>query len=69
LEESVRSLGAIEPDAYVWAAGEATSLIPVRRYLRHELGLSPEQLAVEGYWKRGVTNLDHHAPIDPTDPD
>jgi NADPH-dependent ferric siderophore reductase len=69
LEESVRSLGPIEPDAYVWAAGEATSLIPVRRYLRHELGLSSEQLAVEGYWKRGITNLDHHAPIDPTDPD
>lgn len=69
LEESVRSLGALGDDAYVWAAGEATTLIPVRRYLRHELGLSSEQLTVEGYWKRGITNLDHHAPIDPTDPD
>jgi NADPH-dependent ferric siderophore reductase len=69
LEESVRSLGAVGEDSYVWAAGEATALIPVRRYLRHELGLSSDQLTVEGYWKRGITNLDHHAPIDPTDPD
>jgi len=69
LEESLRSLGPIGEDTYVWAAGEATTLIPLRRYLRHELGLSTDQLSVEGYWKRGITNLDHHAPIDPTDPD
>ncbi|WP_416348854.1 siderophore-interacting protein [Microbacterium sp. STN6] len=68
LEEAVRSL-SIPEDAYIWAAGEAAALVPVRRYLRHELGIDRERLAVEGYWKRGVTNLDHHAPIDPTDPD
>jgi len=68
LDESVRSLD-ITDDTYVWAAGEATALAPIRRYLRHELGLDRDRLSVEGYWKRGVTNLDHHAPIDPSDPD
>lgn len=68
LEESVRSL-EIGDDTYVWAAGEATALVPVRRYLRHEVGLGRDRLSVEGYWKRGITNLDHHAPIDPSDPD
>jgi NADPH-dependent ferric siderophore reductase len=69
LDEALRSIGTIGPDTYVWAAGEASTLVSLRRYLRYEAGLSPEQLSVEGYWKRGITNLDHHAPIDPTDPD
>ncbi|MHA7984581.1 siderophore-interacting protein [Rathayibacter sp. CAU 1779] len=68
LEEAVRSL-ELGPDVYVWAAGEASALIPVRRYLRHEAGLRPDQLDVQGYWKRGIVNRDHHEPIDPSDPD
>ena len=69
VEEAVRSLDLSGETTYVWAAGEATSLIPVRRYLRHELGLAHEQVKVDGYWKRGVTNRDHHEPLDPSDPD
>jgi NADPH-dependent ferric siderophore reductase len=53
----------------VWAAGEASALVPVRRYLKHEVGLRPDQLDVQGYWKRGIVNRDHHEPVDPTDPD
>lgn len=68
LDEAVRSL-EFDDDTYVWAAGEAGSLVAVRRYLRHEAGITPDRLTVEGYWRRGVTNLDHHAPIDPSDPD
>jgi NADPH-dependent ferric siderophore reductase len=68
LLESVRSLD-LASDVYVWAAGEASALVPVRRYLKHEAGLRPDQLDVQGYWRRGVVNLDHHAPVDPTDPD
>ncbi|KNB50754.1 siderophore-interacting protein [Streptomyces caatingaensis] len=45
---------------FAWVAGEATSLKPVRRYLRRELGLAKEQVDVDGYWKRGVENHDHH---------
>lgn len=69
LLEAVRSLGPIGTDTYVWAAGEASELVPVRRYLRHELDLPKDQVDVEGYWKRGIVNLDHHAPLDPSDPD
>jgi NADPH-dependent ferric siderophore reductase len=68
LEEAVRSV-TVPPNAYVWAAGEASSLVPVRRYLKNELELRPDQFEVQGYWKRGVVNRDHHDPLDPTDPD
>lgn len=59
------------PDAetFVFAAGEASVLAPLRRYLRRELGLPAEQVAMSGYWRRGVVAWDHHAPIDPYDPD
>lgn len=53
----------------VFLAGEASSLIPMRRYLRRELGLPKEQVDAHGYWKKGEANLDHHAPLDPSDPD
>ena len=66
---ALRSLGPIGERTFVVLAGEATGLVPLRRYLRHELGLPAGQVAASGYWKRGVVNLDHHAPIDPTDPD
>ena len=68
LAEAVRSL-EFGPETYVWAAGEASTLVPIRRYLKNDAGLRPDQLDVQGYWRRGVVNLDHHAPIDPSDPD
>lgn len=69
LDEALRSLGPIDDDTFVFIAGEATTLVPLRRYLRHELGLPAEQVSASGYWKRGIVNLDHHAPLDPSDPD
>lgn len=66
--EAARAAG-IDADTYVFVAGEATSLVPLRRLLRHELELPREQYAVTGYWRRGDAGFDHHAPIDPTDPD
>ncbi len=69
LEEALRSLGLIDDDTFVFLAGEATTLVPLRRYLRHELGLPAEQVVATGYWKRGIVNRDHHEPLDPTDPD
>ncbi|ACQ81573.1 Siderophore-interacting protein [Beutenbergia cavernae DSM 12333] len=67
--DAVRSLGPLAPEDVVFAAGEATTLVPVRAYLRHEAGARADQLSVSGYWKRGVVNLDHHEPLDPSDPD
>lgn len=59
---------ALDRDSYLWAAGEAGSLIPVRRYVRR-LGLPRKQWLVRGYWKRGDAHFDHHASVDPEDPD
>lgn len=69
LAEAVRSLGGPKPDEFVVVLGEAGELVPIRRHLRHEVGARPDQLSISGYWKRGVVNLDHHAPLDPSDPD
>jgi NADPH-dependent ferric siderophore reductase len=69
LDEALRSLGPIDDDTFVFLAGEAATLVPLRRYLRHELGLPAEQVAASGYWKRGIVNRDHHEPLDPSDPD
>lgn len=62
LETAVRGAG-INPDerVFVFAAGEANALKPIRRYLRRELGLPKEQVDVDGYWKKGIANLDHHS--------
>jgi NADPH-dependent ferric siderophore reductase len=68
LEATLRSL-PIGPGTFVFLAGEATTLVPLRRYLRRELGLGPDQVVATGYWKRGISGLDHHAPVDPDDPD
>jgi NADPH-dependent ferric siderophore reductase len=59
----------VTADTFVWAAGEATALVPVRRWLKAEAGLPKQNLSLHGYWKRGVAGLDHHAPLDPADPD
>jgi NADPH-dependent ferric siderophore reductase len=58
----------VDEDTFVWAAGEASTLVPVRRHLK-SLGLPKENLSLHGYWRRGESGLDHHAPLDPADPD
>lgn len=68
LEQAVRD-SRIDADTFVWCGGEATSLVPLRRYLRRELGLPKSQAEVAGYWRRGEAGFDHHAPLDPKDPD
>ncbi|MCR2762666.1 siderophore-interacting protein [Microbacterium sp. zg.B48] len=66
---ALADLPPIGPGVFVWAAGEASALVPVRRHLRRTLGLPAAQAQVSGYWRHGLVALDHHAPIDPTDPD
>lgn len=68
LAEAVASAG-VDADTYVFAAGEAGRLVPLRRLLKQELALPREQWRVSGYWKSGTVNFDHHAPIDPSDPE
>lgn len=67
-EEKLRSLD-FTPSTFAYMAGEAGTIIPLRRYLRRELNLPKEQVKAEGFWKQGVAMLDHHLPVDPSDPD
>ncbi|MBM2616678.1 siderophore-interacting protein [Actinoplanes sp. LDG1-06] len=46
-------------DGYVWVAGEATGLKPIRRHIRAH-GHHRDWAEIDGYWKRGTVNLDHH---------
>ena len=66
---SVKALSELELDGgtYVWAAGEAGTLIAARRWLRNESPVAREAVKVDGYWKQGLADRDHHAPIDPND--
>ncbi|GHE53320.1 siderophore-interacting protein [Streptomyces longispororuber] len=43
---------------YVWAAGEAGRLKPLRRWVRDELRLDKADYDITGYWKRGVADFD-----------
>ncbi|MDA3642714.1 siderophore-interacting protein [Saccharopolyspora indica] len=59
LEHAVRSV-AVPADerVYVWLAGEAGVLKPLRRWVKGELGLDKRDYDVTGYWKRGVADFD-----------
>lgn len=53
-------------DVFVWAAGEAGVMKAVRRVLRE--AVHPRHaFHVDGYWREGVANLDHHAVDDDED--
>ncbi|WBU37591.1 siderophore-interacting protein [Homoserinibacter sp. YIM 151385] len=61
LETALRALEL--PDRaqlFVFAAGEAGAMAPIRRHLRRELGIPKRQISVDGYWKRGIADFDHH---------
>ncbi|MFG1791122.1 siderophore-interacting protein [Nocardia sp. NPDC049149] len=64
LADAVRALEPPSGRLFAWAAGEADSLKPIRRYLVDALKLPKTQLKIDGYWRRGTVNLDHHAEED-----
>ncbi|GAA2354169.1 siderophore-interacting protein [Saccharopolyspora halophila] len=41
-------------NCFVFGAGEAAMMAPLRRHLRDERGLPPERMSVRGYWKLGT---------------
>ncbi|MFD7619384.1 siderophore-interacting protein [Streptomyces sp. NPDC059802] len=43
---------------YVWIAGEAGQIKPLRRWARDELRLDSADHDITGYWKRGVADFD-----------
>ncbi|RDI50180.1 siderophore-interacting protein [Nocardia mexicana] len=58
-EKAVRTVKAPEGERiYVWMAGEAGWLRPLRKWVRTELGVGPKDYLIAGYWKRGVADFD-----------
>ena len=51
--EYVRS-ATIEPDARIWAAGEAAAMQRIRRHLFDDRGVDRSRTMIRGYWKRSA---------------
>lgn len=64
LLEAFRDLELPEGDGTVYAAGEATTLKPIRRLLKERGFVRNVTCEVDGYWRRGTANLDHHVDDD-----
>lgn len=47
---------------YAWSASEFCSMKALRKYLREERGLGPDQLYISSYWKSGA-NEDAHKQV------
>lgn len=60
LEDAVRAHPLPQGDGFCWVAGESMSIKPLRRYLSREVGLDRDSWDVDGYWRRGIANHDHH---------
>lgn len=59
LENAVRTVTLAEGERlYAWISGEATTLKPIRRFIRDELKLAKGDQMITGYWKRGVADFD-----------
>lgn len=51
---AMADLAPVDGATFVWAAGESSALVPLRRHLRRVLGLPAAQTVVSGYWRRGA---------------
>ncbi|MEE1748590.1 MULTISPECIES: siderophore-interacting protein [unclassified Streptomyces] len=59
LERAVTAVTVPEGErVYVWVAGEAGRIKPLRRWARDELRLDRADHDITGYWKRGVADFD-----------
>ncbi|MBN9684813.1 MULTISPECIES: siderophore-interacting protein [unclassified Corallococcus] len=58
LEDALRAWAQPAGEGFVFVAGEANSLKPIREHLVNERGLNKSWMRVTGYWKRGVA--EHH---------
>ena len=64
LEQALRTAELPEGDGFAWCAGEAGTLKPIRRHLKERGFERGRNLDVDGYWRRGTANHDHHADED-----
>lgn len=55
------ALTEVQPPAgrgFAWAAGEAMTMVPIRRLLRDQWGLAKQDVDVAGYWRRSEVAAD-----------
>lgn len=67
LPDAVRAHRLPPGEGFVWVAGETLEIKPMRRYLSRERQLDRDDWDVDGYWRRGTANHDHHT--EPEDDD
>ncbi|UUZ65068.1 siderophore-interacting protein [Polaromonas sp. P1-6] len=60
LENALRALQTVPPEARIYLACEAAAMRRIRRLLIDELGASPSQIVGRGYWKLDVVNHPDH---------
>jgi NADPH-dependent ferric siderophore reductase len=59
LAERLRAAMSKNASVYAWVASEFGAMRAARAYLREECGLTPQQLYISSYWKRGLTEEAH----------
>ncbi|HAX25777.1 MAG TPA: siderophore-interacting protein [Thermomicrobiales bacterium] len=64
IANTMRELELPAGNIFCWAAGEAVSMRQTRRHLLTERGVPEPRTRFTGYWKRTVTDYDHHLPLD-----
>ena len=57
LERAVREVELPDGPTFVWIAGEADAIKPLRRWAK-DRALPAGDVRITGYWKRGETNYD-----------
>lgn len=64
VESALRSIEFPEGSSFTWVSGEANTARLVRRHLLNERGFDRSACSFQGHWKQGVSNFDHHTPIE-----
>jgi NADPH-dependent ferric siderophore reductase len=56
---AVRARELADPASYVvWGAGERNEMRAIRKHFRSTVGLDKDDVAIFGYWKRGISNTE-----------
>jgi NADPH-dependent ferric siderophore reductase len=64
LKTALHQLEFPSGECYAWIAGEAGNVRAVYQYLLEEKAMDRQNIKANGYWKNGVSNHNHHEPIE-----
>ncbi|MDS1269115.1 siderophore-interacting protein [Lipingzhangella sp. LS1_29] len=60
LHQALRTTPLPPGTGIAWCAGEALTLKPLRRILKEQGFVRGHNAEIDGYWRRGANNRDHH---------